>query len=398
MPKASIIYPSTIVDRNGNGGWHKRGKRAYRNAVRTILQFLQTAKESRLYHLCFEELDSDEPRTSDKTPHEMNMAMLNAFVQMAEREGIKLEWFAAREQADGTKKDHLHVFMIIDAHGIKVAKLFNQFEDGRVQQFCKAHGVKFAIFSPKDYKGIHGNNTYMALPYQGPGNRQTELGTERLNDALVWLTYNYKARSKPTEEEADGQIFPASRPSRKKTLPLSAGSPAAEETVLTLTKEEDEASPTETSEAILPLGSLPGANQEGSSTDDTDDTTLVRSRQPTSPSEEARSQQEASLYTERDNGTRVSPSDQRPEMRLTAAQKYICGLYEQAIGLDLDVDEIRRYLLKKGVVRTPGTVAWELEHEFCFTGYADSHPPKPVMSVQQWDRQAYRASSASRAA
>ena len=218
MPKASIIYPSTIVDRNGNGGWHRNGKRAYRKAVQTILQFLQTAKEPRLYHLCFEELDSDEPRTSDKTPHEMNMAMLNAFVQMAEREGIKLEWFAAREQADGTKKDHLHAFVVIDAHGIKVAKLFNQFEDGRVQQFCKAHGVKFAIFSPKDYKGIHGNNTYMALPYQGPGNRQTELGTERLNDALVWLTYNYKARSKPTDD-ADGQIFPASRPNRKRKEP-----------------------------------------------------------------------------------------------------------------------------------------------------------------------------------
>jgi hypothetical protein len=241
MPKASIYYPSTIVDRNGNGGWHKNGKRAYRNAVTKIYECLQTYKEPRLYHLCFEELEDDVPNKTDNAPHKTNMAMLNALVQMAEREGIRCEWFAAREQADATKKDHLHCFMIIDAHGIKVAKLFNQFEDGRVQQFCKARGVKFAIFSPKDYNAIHGRNTYMALPYQGQGNRQTPLGTERLNDALVWLTYNYKARSKPTDD-SEGQIFPASRPSR---MPKPASTIPAP----TLTKEQHEEQPQAQAEA-----------------------------------------------------------------------------------------------------------------------------------------------------
>lgn len=212
MPKATITYPSDIVNRNGNGGWHRKGKRAYRKAVLTILQCLQTYKEARLYHLCFE-----------GKSHKKQVKMLNALVQMADRAGIKCEWFAARETADKTKVDHLHCFMVIDAYGIKVAKVFNQFDDGQVGQLCAKHGVNFSIFSPKDDLGIHGRNTYMALPYQGPGNRETELGRKRLADALVWLTYNYKARSKPLEEEADGQIFPASRPNRKRkaapTLP-----------------------------------------------------------------------------------------------------------------------------------------------------------------------------------
>ncbi|GAB3374283.1 hypothetical protein [Massilia agri] len=236
MPKASIEYPSIIVNRNGNNGWHKKGKRAYRNAVLTILQFLQTAKEPRLYHLCFE-----------GKSHRQQMKMLKALVQMADRAGINCEWFAARETADRTKVDHLHVFMVIDAYGIKVAKLFNQFDDGQVAQLCAKHGVNFSIFSPKDDLGIHGNNTYMALPYQGPGNRETELGRKRLADALTWLTYNYKARSKPTEEEADGQIFPSSRPTRKRKNPLlPAALPAAEEIVAPITETKgDELTPAE---------------------------------------------------------------------------------------------------------------------------------------------------------
>jgi len=219
MPVALIQYPDDIVHRNNNGGWHRNGKRAYRKAVQGILRFLQTAKEPRLYHLCFEPLDEALNQGSrvmtSRDMYKANMAMLHALVQMAEREGIKCEWWAAREIADSSKKDHLHAFMVIEAYDIKVAKLFNQFEDGRVQQHCKNHRIKFGIFEPKDYQSIHGRNTYMALPYQGPGNRQTALGGERLADALIWLSYLGKARSKP-QDDSDGQIFPASRPARSR--------------------------------------------------------------------------------------------------------------------------------------------------------------------------------------
>jgi hypothetical protein len=211
MPKATIEYPDDIVSRNNNGGWHHKGKRAYRNAVRTIMNCLQTYREARLYHLCFE-----------GQTHKVQMKMLNGMVQIADRAGIKLEWFACREVADRTKKAHVHAYVIIDAYGGNPYRVFNQFDDGQVAELCTRHGVNFSIFSPKDDLGIHGNTDYMTLPYQGKGNKQTARGGERLKDALRWLAYAFKARSKPTEEEADGQLFPASRPNRqRKTLDAS---------------------------------------------------------------------------------------------------------------------------------------------------------------------------------
>lgn len=222
MPKATIEYPDNIVTKNNNGGWHPKGRRAYRNAVRTIMQCLQTYREPRLYHLCFE-----------GQTHKIQMKMLNGMVQIADRAGIKLEWFACREVADRTKKAHVHAFMVIDAYGVNPYSVFNQFDDGRVAELCARHGVNFSIFTPKDDLGIHGYTDYMTLPYQGKGNKQTARGGERLKDALRWLAYCFKARSKPTEEEADGQLFPASRPNRKRNLDSpSAALPAAKEEVV----------------------------------------------------------------------------------------------------------------------------------------------------------------------
>lgn len=330
MPKASINYPSLIVDRKGNNGWHKNGKRAYRKAVETISRCLPLYREARLYHLCFEGIEEG---TSNKT----NMAMLHALVQMAEREGIKCEWFGAREKADTTKKDHLHVFMLIDAYGIKVAKLFNQFEDGRVQQYCKARGVKFAIFSPKDMLGIHGNNTYMALPYQGPGNRETELGRQRLEDALIWLSYLGKARSKPADDDKDGQIFPASRPKREKKLPLPPAPQAGKEV-----------------EAIQndskPLGS------------------------DNKPSEWIGIKITPEPHQSPFNEPERHSNNKGDDMKLTTAQNYLATLYENAVDARMDIDAMRLYLLEQGVRRTPAQLVDELENTFGFLAYAARHP------------------------
>lgn len=338
MPKASINYPSLIVDRKGNNGWHKNGKRAYRRAVETISRCLPLYREARLYHLCFEGIEEG---TSNKT----NIAMLHALVQMAEREGIKCEWFGAREKADTTKKDHLHVFMLIDAYGIKVAKLFNQFEDGRVQQFCKAHGVKFAIFSPKDMLGIHGNNTYMALPYQGPGNRETELGRQRLEDALVWLSYLGKARSKPADDDKDGQIFPASRPKREKK-PDSPSAPKAEQEAIV-------------AEAIQSDSKQPQSDSK--------------------PSEWVGIKITPEPLLSDPRGSQTHYNDKGNDMKLTTAQNYLATLYENAVDASLDIDAMRLYLLEQGVRRTPAQLVDELENTFGFLGYASRHvaPAKP---------------------
>lgn len=400
MPVASIQYPGDIVNHNNNCGWHRNGKRAYRKAVQGIHRFLQTAREPRLYHLCFEPLDDD---VSSKTSAEMykaNMAMLHALRQMAERDGIRCEWWAAREVADRTKKDHLHAFMVINAYGIKVAKLFNQFEDGRVQQHCKAHGVKFGIFEPKDYKGIHGRNNYMALPYQGPGNRETALGSERLADALVWCSYLGKARSKP-EDDKSGQVFPASRPARRAATqaipshPVDRSTGKDEEQSLT-EKEHDARSTTTPNETRRPGGadstspSSTTTNTESlaSGPGDASSSTLERSRpqrtqdvQPSSSGPEFQA-----IRPGFQDGGAAGPADQThqpiarsPGDAMTPADRYIASLYESAIGLRLDLDAMRRYLLAHGVRRTPAQLVFDLNERFCFYGYASRHPaPGPV--------------------
>lgn len=402
MPVASIQYPDDIVNRNNNMGWHRNGKRAYRKAVQGILRFLQTAKNAHLYHLCFEPLDEAlNQRSSPMTSREMykaNMAMLHALVQMAERDGIQCEWWAAREVADGTKKDHLHVFMVVDATGIKVAKLFNTFEDGRVQQHCKAHGVEFAIFEPKDYQDIHGRNNYMRLPYQGPGNRQTALGTERLADALVWLSYLGKKRSKP-EDDKSGQIFPASRPTRKaaQTTPfLPIGSPMGRaEQSLTEKETKHEASAT--------AGDGPESSSQGEAS-----TESPASRPYTSPSQpgmgqagprprvpaySASSSTEAeAIRPERTHGGTAGPADKADLPitlalgdAMTPAARYIASKYEKAVDLGLDLEAMRRYLLDRGIKRTPAAVVFDLDERYRFHGYAASHPAPPFQTYAEVD-------------
>ena len=431
MPVATIQYPGDIVNYNNNGGWHRQGKRAYRNAVRKIIDCLPFYREARLYHLCFE----------GKT-HPEHMKMLHALRQMATRVGIQCEWFAAREVADDTKADHLHVFMLIDAHGNNVWQVFNQFDDGQVGQLCNDKGIKFAIFSPKDFQGIHGKNNYMALPYQGPGNRQTALGGKRLADALVWLSYAYKARSKP-QDDTKWQIFPASRPARSRkaapqaaqealdasvatqAIPFLPSVPRLEGQQITLTKESNEGHTT------------PQCGTEGQSTGTSQDTgtnqstvTSPGSREtasranhcpghdcgtgqsegPTSPGESRYSTEAIHPGYEDDGATdrkheviergqsNDGASSQGCDTRqpithspggttvLTPAQNYIASRYEEAIGQQLDLNAVRAYLLAHGIPRTPAQVVFDLDETYGFYGYADSHKPPAQVSTAVLDK------------
>jgi hypothetical protein len=77
-------------------------------------------------------------------------------------------------------------------------------------------------------------------------------------------------------------------------------------------------------------------------------------------------------------------------MTLTAAQKFLASLYEEAVDRGLDVDEMRKYLLYRGVKRAPLQLQSELENVCGFYGYLAAHPPKPIMSAAEWDRTVYR--------
>lgn len=409
MPVAAIQYPTDIVNYNNNGGYHRQGKRAYRNAVRKITDCLPLYREARLYHLCFE----------GKT-HPEHMKMLHALRQMTVRAGMQCEWFAAREVADGTKADHLHVFMLIDAHDNNVWKVFNQFDDGQVGQLCGDKGIKFAIFSPKDFQGIHGRNNYMALPYQGPGNRETALGRKRLADALVWLTYLYKARSKP-QDDKKWQIFPASRPTRK-------AAPAAAQEVLdapavtnpspwsvpdwkgnhTLTEKETQ------HEGSTTEGNCPESSSQGEADSTSQGHTSTSTESPASglysspsspilvgfrswtrvPAPSASGPSTEAIRSERTHGGATGPAgeadlpitDNPGGTMLTAAEKYIAGKYEEAVDLQLDLEAMRRYLLTRGIRHTPAQVVHQLDNVLCFIGYAARHPAPPAMTLAAIDK------------
>jgi len=71
---------------------------------------------------------------------------------------------------------------------------------------------------------------------------------------------------------------------------------------------------------------------------------------------------------------------------MTPAQRYVASRYEEAVDADLDIDEVRRYLLEHGIVRTPGQVAYELQQVYEFHQYVEMHQPKPRMDARAFDR------------
>jgi len=71
---------------------------------------------------------------------------------------------------------------------------------------------------------------------------------------------------------------------------------------------------------------------------------------------------------------------------LTTAQKYIASRYEEAVDLRLDVGAVRRYLLARGIKRTPDAVVFDLEHRYGFYGYASNHPAPAEPDLDAIDR------------
>jgi hypothetical protein len=143
--------------------------------------------------------------------------MLHALVQKIDRAGVLCEWFSARE-TDSEKGEHLHVFMLVDSSEVRAQSILNGFEDQFLGRECLKRDILLHINPPRNE--IHGNNRYAALPYFGDGNRATETGFARLADALVWLTYAFKARGKPDvdDKKINGQVFSRSRPNRKRAV------------------------------------------------------------------------------------------------------------------------------------------------------------------------------------
>jgi hypothetical protein len=354
---------SFILDANGG----LESARALSHARNVLLS--HDLKQPVLYHLVL--------TGSQSIP--VYQGVIKSLMRRIRNHGCRLEYFGAYEN-DEKKGMHAHCYILIETGRRKTPFKLLDVNDGEyLHKLAERHGLvnekgktqRIHVSKPKN--AMH-EGQFFARPTKG----------EKLDNCLCWIEYPYKQRSKdgiPAREKFFNSEFKANKSKRASEMqqyyaPATPAAPTQQENEGT-----NEDRTTEKPETNSALGSP--ANQEGNSTSDK---ALVCPGQPTSPGEEARSQQEASLHDERDNGTRASPSDQGLEMMLTASQKYLVSLYEQAVDASLDLDEMRRYLLAKGVVKTPGMVAWELEHVAGFYGYAASHQPKPQPSMKDWLR------------
>jgi hypothetical protein len=203
-----ITYPTRIVNahridaqgnRVSNGGWHKNGKRAYRKACLTLTNCLLTYKRPRLFHVCFK-----------GGTYAQHKALLEKLVDKLDRKGIPCEWWGARE-VDGM--EHLHIFLIVDSNDVQAQSILNTYEDQYLSKEATKLSIKVWINAPQ--AAVHEERRFVELPWLGSSRDTSPEAMARLEDALVWMTYPFKARGKP-ENAKDGQMFPASRPSRKR--------------------------------------------------------------------------------------------------------------------------------------------------------------------------------------
>jgi hypothetical protein len=197
-----LTYPTAIVNANDNGGWHPNGKRAYRKARQTLTNCLLTYKRPQLFHLCFQGRTNDEHK-----------ALLQVLIQRLDRKGIPSEWWGSRE-VDGMKGEHLHIFIVVDANDVRAQAILNNFEERFLGKEAAKRGIQ--VYPNRPRAEMHKGRYYVELPWLGSSRETSQDAMNRLDDALIWLTYPYKARGKP-ENAKGGQMFPASRPSRKRS-------------------------------------------------------------------------------------------------------------------------------------------------------------------------------------
>lgn len=369
-------YSTAITNCEKNQGLHS--VKAIRKAQDIVLHCADTYAEAHMYHTVI---------VGSQSVADYRWAY-NSLVDKLRDFGFQVEFFGALEMAEDKGGLHCHIFLIIEcAHAnpagvkrtsktgnTKVVKIMSTEKDSWLKKTLAKRGMTFHFSEPK-------NEIHRTRTGKMPMHARPTLKGGRLADCLQWSSYPYKVRSKenvPSREIYFFSTFDANKAKQRNST--------KEET----NEEQFETTPDASSEAYSPAG--PHASQRISSTDDgySGDKALVHAGQSAHGNEEARSEIKASTEAQRYSDGRASPYYERTEVMLTASQKFLASLYEQAVDQGLDVDAMRKYLLERGVKRTPLQLEDELENVYGFYGYPASHPPKPVMSVAEYDRTVYR--------
>lgn len=113
-------------------------------------------------------------------------------------------WRGAVE-LDDEKGLHLHVFILVNNAFSPVAALLNTEVNGWLRTSLTRHGLRFYIAPPQNKMHLteNGKQQLYAAPTKG----------DKLTDCLEWLSYIYKARSKPDDIRT---IYHSSRDSKHK--------------------------------------------------------------------------------------------------------------------------------------------------------------------------------------
>lgn len=302
------------------------------------------------------------------------------------RSRCRLEYFGAYEN-DEEKGLHAHIYILIETSKKPPFALFSVGKGKYLDKLAVRHGLN-PIHISKPKSRVH-EGEFFARPVAG----------EKLEDCLKWIEYPFKKRSKdgiPAREKYFSSEFKSNVAKRaiQKQRYLSPAAPtAAEEAIIESkeieneTKSETQTSASSEAGANFPDGKFvpPSQSQASPEASSTGREAVVHAR-PSAGSGEAQCEASPSIEAQRYSDSGATANFKGTEMRLTAAQQFLASVYEEAVDQGLDVDAMRRYLLERGIKRTPLQVEDELQNTFGFYGYAASHPPRPVMSVKAWDR------------
>lgn len=268
-----------------------------------------------------------------------------AYNSMAEKLrdfGFKAEFFGAIEHEEEKGGLHCHCYFIIEcvdanpagvkrvskAGTAKVVKIMSTQTDSWFKKTLAKRGMSFHISEPQ-------NEVHRTRLGKKPMYARPTLKGGRLADCLTWSSYPYKKRSKAEAKKKSREIYFFSEFEANKAKRNLKGNEIKE--VITETPE------------LSPIGSLLGANQEAASST----AALVDARQSADRSEEARSETGTRTDNERYSAYGASPYYERIEM--TPTQRFLASLYERCVDADMDTEQVRRYLLSQGVVKTPRT-------------------------------------------
>ena len=176
---------------DANGGMHdpkqfKKAKEMLENC---------SYEKARLYHLSFYGAEQVAPY----------QAVMKALCARLRSYGSPCQWKACVED-DEAKGLHMHVFLLVEAAAYNPDHIINRKSDGWLTMTVTKEMIDFHLNPPRDpiHLGRDGTKrNYATLPKTKPA---------KLANCVEWISYLYKARSKPNMTH----LYFSSRPTREK--------------------------------------------------------------------------------------------------------------------------------------------------------------------------------------